>query len=378
MAFALPVWLAVQEELLESDEEGGGALSCFDEFDDEALQETFHLTKPCLHFIRDAVLVRMKKCTLKKFALSLDVMLPLALNYYAHGSISGDTLQRTRRFETDCPAIISAVSGVIAGMSDQFISFPLLQGARASVASKTEKICGIPNVLGVLAPAHFEVQVSLKEKDAFKSFVSASGFPSVVSQLICDLDGNLLSVEKCCVGSTSEQEMWESSFKGRELEKELHGPYWVIGKSVSKHVLTPVQDPSNEKDIRYNEAHAKLYSVMQTTLGHIKTRFRCLVNLGFAQKGSLDKKSNIIKACCVLHNIAKKFSVPLPPSVVKTEHGQPDMEYTKHIQGDDSAGPPYSGAGMQDKAKVWLVCRSSSAVSKGKRGVWIQLMVYLQ
>lgn len=50
----------------------------------------------------------------------------------------------------------------------------------------------------------------------------------------------------------------------------------------------------------------------------------------------------------------------------------------KHIQGNDSAGPPYSSAGMQDTAKVRLVCRSSSAVSKGKRGVWIQLMVYLQ
>lgn len=230
MAFALPVWLTVQEELLESDEEDDGALSCFDEFDDEALEETFHLTRPCLDFIRNAVLVRMKKCTLKKLALSVDVMLPVALNYYAQGDISVDVLQRTMRIETDCPAIISTVSGVIAGMSDQFISFPLLQGARASVASKTEKICGIPNVLGVLAPAHFEVQVHLKEKDAF---VSALGYTSVVSQVICDLDGNILSVEKCCVGSTSEQEMWESSFKGREVEKELHGPYWFIGKCCS-------------------------------------------------------------------------------------------------------------------------------------------------
>uniref|UniRef100_H3CK20 Si:dkey-197c15.6 n=1 Tax=Tetraodon nigroviridis TaxID=99883 RepID=H3CK20_TETNG len=281
-----------------------------------------------IKYLKNAVLVRMKKCTLKKLALSVDVMLPVALNYYAHGDISADILQRTMRVEGDCPAIISAVSGVIAGMSDQFISFPLLQGARASVASKTEKMCGIPNVLGVLAPAHFEVQVCLKEKAAFVS-VSAPGHASVVSQVICDLDGNILSVEKCCVGSTPEQEVWESSFKGREVEKELHGPYWFIGGSgyrLSKHVLTPVRDPSKDKDMRYNEAHAKLYGVMQATLGHMKRRFRCLSDLGFTQKGSLDKKSNIIKACCVLHNIAKKFSVPLPPSAEKTEHEQPDMD----------------------------------------------------
>lgn len=233
MTFALPVWLTVQEELLESDDEDDGARSCFDEFEDEALEETFHLSRPCLDFIRDAVLVRMQTCTLRKVAPSVDVMLQVALNYYAHGHISLGVLQRGMRFQADCPAIVSAASGVIAGMSDQFISFPLLQGARASVASKTERVCGIPNVLGVLAPAHFEVQACPKENDAFTSSVGASGSASVVSQVICDLDGNVLSVEKCCVGSTPEQEMWESSFKGREVEKELHGPYWFIGECCS-------------------------------------------------------------------------------------------------------------------------------------------------
>lgn len=232
MAFAVPVWLAVQEELLDPEDEDEGAVSCFDQWEDGALEETFHLTRPCLDFIRAAVLLRTKECTLRKVATSVDVMLPVALGYYARGDVPGDPPQRTGRTDPDRPAIISAVSGVIAGMSDQFISFPLLQGARASVASKTENICGIPNVLGVLAPAHFRVQVCPREQEAFRPTAGgAPGGASVVSQVICDLDGNILSVEKCCVGSTTEQEMWESSFKGREVEKELHGPYWFIGES---------------------------------------------------------------------------------------------------------------------------------------------------
>lgn len=43
------------------------------------------------------------------------------------------------------------------------------------------------------------------------------------------------------------------------------------------------------------------------------------MQLGFAQEGSLNKQSNIIKACTVLHNIAKKFSVPPPPEAGKVE-----------------------------------------------------------
>lgn len=46
----------------------------------------------------------------------------------------------------------------------------------------------------------------------------------------------------------------------------------------------------------------------------------------------MDKKSNIIKACCVLHNIAKKFSVPLPPSTEETEQEHPDMDYSVPTQ----------------------------------------------
>lgn len=101
-------------------------------------------------------------------------------------------------------------------------------------------------------------------------------------QIICDSNGNILSVEKCCVGSTFEQDLWNPSFKGREMEDELHGHYWVIGGSgynLSKHVLTPVLEPANEKESRFNQAHAKIYNVMRTTLGSTKRRFRCLMQL---------------------------------------------------------------------------------------------------
>lgn len=231
MAYALPVWFAVQEELLADgevmDSEGS---SCFDDFDDEALFKMFHLTRPSIAFITDTIRIRMKTVPLKKPALSVDAMVMVTLNYYAHGVSSAAVQQRFGLTQNDCLAIICTVSGVIAGMADQFISFPLTRDARANVAFKIEKFCGIPDALGVLAAAHFKIRASPYEKDTFRSFVNTLGYTSVVSQIICDSDGNILSVEKCCVGSTFEQDLWDSSFKGREMEHELHGHYWVIGK----------------------------------------------------------------------------------------------------------------------------------------------------
>uniref|UniRef100_A0A3Q3K5X6 Putative nuclease HARBI1 n=1 Tax=Monopterus albus TaxID=43700 RepID=A0A3Q3K5X6_MONAL len=331
MAFSLPVWLAVQGELLENGEADYGTLSCFDDFDDEALFQMFHLTRPCLTFITDSARIRMKAVDVDKSTLSVDAMVMVALNYYAHGVSSTALLQKFGLSQTESPAIIRTVSGVISGMADQFISFPFTRDAKANVAFKIKKICGIPRVLGVLAPAHFKIRASPYEKNSFRSFVNTLSYTSVVSQIICDSDGNILSVEKCCVGSTFEQEIWDSSFKGRELETELHGPYWVIGGkgySLSKHVLTPVSEPANDMEKRFNEAHAKIYDIMRITLGSMKRRFRCLMQLGFAQENSLNKKSDIIKACSVLHNIAKKFSVPPPPVAGKIEPLYPGKPYS--------------------------------------------------
>ncbi|CAJ1080952.1 putative nuclease HARBI1 [Xyrichtys novacula] len=331
MAYALPVWLAVQEELLGNDGADFESPSCFDDFDDEALFRLFHLDKPCIAFILDAARIRMKGAALKKTSMSVDEMVMVTLNYYAHGASSSTILQRVGQVQTDCLPVINTVSGVIAGMSDQFISFPITHDSKKKVALKNKKYCGIPGVLGVLAAAHFRIRVSPYE-DSFRSFVNSSGYTSVVSQLICDSDGNILSVEKCCLGSMFDQKLWESSFKGREMEEEIHGPYSVIGGkgyNLSKHVLTPVSEPANSSENRFNDAHAKIHNVMQTALGCMKSRFRCLMQLGFTLESTLDKKSNIIKACCVLHNIAKKFSVPPPPILGKFEALKPGKQLSE-------------------------------------------------
>ncbi|KAK2820300.1 hypothetical protein Q5P01_023259 [Channa striata] len=358
MAFALPVWFAVQDELGQ-EEADRGALSPFHHLDDEALFQMFHLSRTCIAFVTDSVRLRMKKLPLDTRSLSVDSVVMVALNYYAHGASSAAVLQRAGLSPADSGSIINTVSGVIAGMSDQFVSFPLTRHARASVAFRVEKLCGIPKVLGVLAPAHFKIRASPYDKDTFRSFVNTLGYTSVVSQIICDSDGNILSVEKCSAGSTFEQDLWDSSFRGREMENELHGSYWVIGGKgyhLSKHVLTPVSEPGNDSEARFNEAHAKIYDVMRTTLGSMKRRFRCLMQLGFAQEGSLNNKSNIIKACCVLHNIAIKFSVPPPPIAGKIERLLPGKQHSAPVEVDPEAV----------KARQKLIKENFSAVCSGQ------------
>ncbi|XP_076008090.1 putative nuclease HARBI1 [Genypterus blacodes] len=326
MAFALPVWIAVQDELLGHGADGESP-NCFDSFDDETLFEMFHLTRTCVAFVADTVRLHMRK---RRTNLSVEDMVMVTLDYYAQGLSSAAVQNRVSLSLAESFGAICAVTEVIADMADRFISFPETLDARASVATDVEKFCGIPKVLGVLAPGHFRVRTSTSEKGSYKNFLNSLGYTSVQTQIICDCEGNILSAAGCWAGSTSEMKIWESSAKGKEMEEGVNGSYWLIGGEgycLSKAVLSPVVHPTSVKEIRFNQAHEKILDIMRTTLASMMSRFRCLMQLGFAEESSLDKKGNIIKACCVLHNIAKKFSVPLPPESGEVEPLHLVMQY---------------------------------------------------
>lgn len=235
MAFPLTVLLAAYEDFFEKELESELA-SCFDDYDDDSLFGLFHLSRPCLVFITDTIRARIQDVPPNTPHLSADALVMVTLNYYAHGISSASLLTKLGLSHTHCPAIISLVSATISEMTDKFVSFPATQEAKAIVASNFEAACGIPDVLGVLASPHFRVRVSPYDKEDYGTFFSPLGYTAVVSQIICDADGNILSVEKCEVGSMSEQKMWESSTKGKEIAKGEYQDFWFIGESSRKCV----------------------------------------------------------------------------------------------------------------------------------------------
>lgn len=245
MAFAPAVWLAVQSEFVGYGDVGGSAPRgnvTFDDFDDEALFKIFHLTRPCINFITDNVRLRMKgaKQTIKP-GVSVEEMVMTTLNYYAHGVSSIAIQEQVGINHLDSPEVICTVSKLLADMAAQFITFPFARDDRAKIAHKIEAFCGIPDVLGILACGHFKIRASPTDKGTFLNTWSCT---TIMTQIICDCDGNILNVEKCCAGSAREQEIWDSSFKGREMEGDLYGKSWVIGKlkdAILNNVITSIE-----------------------------------------------------------------------------------------------------------------------------------------
>ncbi|KAB5533063.1 hypothetical protein PHYPO_G00127320 [Pangasianodon hypophthalmus] len=360
MSYAGAVWLAVQEDLyrgacseltpkiLNSDSRNSSStdprgtvqlshesISRLDIFDDYFLSQCFHFTRQCLTFIVDCIKARMKKDVFRPSsdATSVEAMTLAALYFYAHGFLPRKITDLLGLEHARASDAVNTVSKVLEDMCPDFITFPGTYDDRMGVAQGFKYISGIPNVVGVLGCLHVHVSPSLAEESLF---LNTRGYHSVMVQIISDVDGNLLSVEQCCPGGTQEQAVWESSDICQEFNRLQHGQTWVLGGKAmckAKHVLSPVESSRIKTDAarRFNTAHSKVWKSAQHVLGCLTTRFQCLHSLGAVLVDNLKPVARIVTACCVLHNISKKFSVPLPSKLV-LDHLHPDQEMREEEQ----------------------------------------------
>ncbi|XP_036402774.1 putative nuclease HARBI1 [Megalops cyprinoides] len=327
MSYAAAVWFAAQEEVEKEERVNIPRLS-FDDFDDDFIFKHFHFTRPAINFIIDYTRAHLNH---PPSVHSVDAMVLAALCLYANGSLTKEIADMIGLSEVAISRAVHIVSALLSDKAEDFITFPNGYNDRVLLAQEIQRFCGMPNVVGVLGCMHVRIKPPPGEEIRYLNFM---GHYSTMFQMICDSQGNLLSVENQWPGSTSEQNVWESSKICQQFKSGRHGHSWLIGASsysLDKHVLTPLSYVRERTSIRYNEAHFKIGSAIQKTFCALKTRFRCLDNLGNIQKYTYNKPAEIVNACCVLHNIAMKFSIALPGKLVPEPvyHGINRQELTQ-------------------------------------------------
>nr|XP_023680713.1 putative nuclease HARBI1 isoform X1 [Paramormyrops kingsleyae] len=318
MSHAAAVWFCVHDDI-ESDRSTTGNI--LDYFDDEFIFRTLHLSRFAVSFIIDCVRTRLERFAER--SLPVDHLVLAALCFYANGFLHNEIADTIGNSHVFLNTAVETVSKVLSTMLDEFITFPSSLNDRVLVAQELQKLHGIPNVVGVLGCMHIRVKPGKRER---MLYMNGMGYFSIMSQMVCDSQSNLLSVETQWPGSTSEQSIWENSKICQQFKSGKHGHSLLVGAncySLSKHVLPPLSRASNPASVHYDESHFKIQSIIQKTFGALKMRFQCLENLGHIQKDVSHKTAEVIHACCVLHNIAKKFSVPLPgePGPEPLHHG---------------------------------------------------------
>lgn len=232
----------------------------------------------------------------------------ITLRYYATGnflSVNGDLFGVHK---CTVSRVIKKVSRAIASLYKYHIKFPagnrILDVQRAFMQQS-----GIPGVVGLIDCTHIPI-ISPGGGNA-ELFRNRKGFFSINVQAICDHELKLTNVVVRWPGSTHDSRIFENSnicakFERREINGILLGDN---GYPLRSYLVTPVLTPNSREERRFNLALCNTRVKIENVFGILKRRFPCL-----RQQLRLKLQTNItvITACCVLYNIARELSIPLP------------------------------------------------------------------
>lgn len=112
-------------------------------------------------------------------------------------------------------------------------------------------------------------------------------------------------------GSTHDSRILENSnvfakFERREINGILLGDN---GYPLRSYLITPFLTPNTRQERRFNLALCNTRVKIENVFGILKRRFPCLRH---QLRLKLQTNVTVITACCVLYNIARDLSIPLP------------------------------------------------------------------
>lgn len=270
---------------------------------DDFLISIFGFPRQFILYLVELLREVLSRRTQRSRAITPEVQVLAALGFYTSGSFQtsmGDAIGISQASMSRC---VANVTKALVEKAPEFIKLDRDAGSREQASQDFCHVAGIPKVLGVLDCVHVAIKAPNAE-DA--SYVNKKGFHSVSCQLVCDARGLLLSAETHWPGGVSDSNiLWGSLVPKQLLQEGDSVDGWLLGDRrypLRKWLMTPVSNPESPAEFRYNLAHGATHEIVDRTFRAIQTRFCCLDGSRGYLQYSPKRTSDIILACCVLHN----------------------------------------------------------------------------
>ncbi|KAM8939159.1 putative nuclease HARBI1 [Pelodytes ibericus] len=282
-----------------------------DDVSDEYLVSTYGFPRSYMDYLVELLGSNLSRPTQRSRAISPETQIMAALGFYTSGSFQtrmGDTIGISQASMSRC---VTNVTEALVEKASQFIHFPREEKSIQQLKDDFYGLAGVPGVLGVVDCIHVTIKAPNAED---MSYVNRRGLHSLNCILACDTQGVLLWTETHRPGSMQDNAVLHQSDLSCLFETDLHKEGWLIGDNsflLRPWLMTPVQMAGSSPEYRYNMAHTATHSVMERTQRSLKIRFRCLDGSKATLQYSPEKASQIVLACCILHNIALQHGMDI-------------------------------------------------------------------
>lgn len=303
---------------------------------DDYLVSMYGFPRRFIGFLVDLLGSSLSRRTQRSRAISSEIQILAALGFYTSGSFQtrmGDAIGISQASMSRC---VANVTEALVERASQYIHFPVEEASLQELKDEFYALAGMPNVLGAMACIHVAIKAPHAED---LLYVNRKGLHSLNCLLVCDAKGRLLSAETHWPGSLQNCTVLQQSALTHQFKEEMHVDGCLLGDCsfyLRSWLMTPMHIPQTPAELRYNMAHSDTQGMMEQTFRSISARFRCLDGSKGTLQYSPEKSSNIILACCVLHNIALEhdLGVLCAPTTISAEQQQPEEDF-EHLDALD-------------------------------------------
>ncbi|XP_017486348.1 PREDICTED: putative nuclease HARBI1 isoform X1 [Rhagoletis zephyria] len=175
---------------------------------------------------------------------------------------------------------------------------------------------GFPGVVGCIDGTH--VRIISPKKEMQHLYLNRKGYYSLNVMILCDYKMAIRYVDARHAGANHDSFVFNVSDLKEHLQRNIQSNSWILGDAgypLQTFLMTPFRmAEAGSPQARYNTIHSKARNIVERTIGILKTRFRCLLPVRGLHY-SPAKSTQIVNACCALHNICQHFRVELSEEI---------------------------------------------------------------
>lgn len=263
----------------------------------------FRLSREQFDFVLSRIHGQISHPTGRSAASSPHEQLLLTMRFLATGSfytLVGDCHGFSK--STVCRAIQRCIYAINNELFHEIVQWP---DNISGLATKFYSVAQMPGVCGCIDGTHIPIEAPTDQYHEHQ-FVNRKGVHSINVMAVCGPEMKFFYVSSRWPGSVNDARVFRNSSLHDRFEEGWR-PFpnaVLLGDSAypcKDYIIPPLSIANSECERRFNTSHKKTRRLIENSFGILKERFSCLYGLRVNPRYAGD----IIKTCCVLHNICR-------------------------------------------------------------------------